>query len=351
MLTIPELLFQIETEIMTNMIIEINKGKATPARWKAERLASAGKLSNENLNIIKKYEQSILNGTATEILNSQNQALKQVDTMLNKAIEFGVDLAPPQAGVSEAIQKVTNEFANQGGKDMNYTMQSMLKSSNQIYRDTISKASLKLAQGYTTLDEAIKVTCKTWVNAGSLLIKDSANRIWSPESYSSMLIRTANRNVTTNVQLERNKEYGNDLIEISSHTDARELCAPYQGKIYTTGRNKNYPRLSSTSYGEPAGLFGINCRHEAYPYVEGISLKAYDPSPFNEEAYRQSQQQRYLEREIRNNKRQLELSKKLGDEKQITKYKAKVSQSQSNMRDFINRTGATRQYNREQIFT
>ena len=58
-----------------------------------------------------------------------------------------------------------------------------------------------------------------------------------------------------------------------------------------------------------------------------------------------------MERNIRNNKRALELQKELGNTKEINRLSARVSQSQANMRSFIDNTGRTRYYNRERIFT
>ncbi|MEB2280190.1 phage minor capsid protein [Lysinibacillus xylanilyticus] len=41
------------------------------------------------------------------------------------------------------------------------------------------------------------------------------------EGYINMVIRSTTNNVTNGMQLERFKEHGIDLIEVSSHIDAR----------------------------------------------------------------------------------------------------------------------------------
>ena len=348
MLTPPELLFQIESDIMRNIISELQVGKATPARWKASRLKAMGKLNTANVNLLKKYETLLNTGTAAEIKQAQTDALYRIDTIYQKAVP---DLAPPINKISEATQKVTNAFITQGGKDLNYTRQSLLHGANKIYRETIEQASYKYLQGVTTLDQALKETCTKWISQGSIAIKDAGGRNWSPESYSRMVLGTNSRQVTTQVSLERNKEWGNDLIEISSHVGAREKCAPYQGHIYTTGRSKKYHSLSSTSYGEAAGLFGINCRHDSYPFIEGVNSKTFDPMPFNEKEYNLSQAQRHNEVNIRNAKRKLALQKQNGDVAGIKRATKSVKDEQANMRSFIGKTGRTRHYNRERIFT
>lgn len=352
MQTVPELLFQIESDMLRETITYLNKGKSTPALWRAERLRDANKLNNYNVALIKKYNNAILNGSTSKALDAQKTALNKIDTIYSKAIERGIDIAPPQDKISPTVKAITEQYANHGLNDMNYTMQSLLNGVNSIYKETIEQTTLRYALGDITLDDALKRTCSKWISQGGVSILDSAGRNWTPESYSRMVLLTNNRNITTNVQLERNKEYGNDLIEISSHAGAREGCAPYQGKIYSqTGANKDYPPLSSTSYGEPAGLGGINCHHDFYCYIPGVSAKRFDPQPFDEKEYKVTQTQRKLERDIRNNKRKLELQKLTGNEAGIARANNSVKAAQSQMRSFIDKTGRTRYYNRERIFT
>ena len=72
-----------------------------------------------------------------------------------------------------------------------------------------------------------------------------------------------------------------------------------------------YEPLNSTSYGEPAGLFGINCGHYPIPIIPGVTIPhAQDfvqPKEQNDKQYAESQQQRALERKIRAAKRALEM--------------------------------------------
>jgi hypothetical protein len=172
-----------------------------------------------------------------------------------------------------------------------------------------------------------------------------------------MIIRTNVRKVTTETQLTRMDEYEISLVEISSHVGARPLCEPYQGKIYSLkGATDKYGDLyKDTSYGEPAGLFGINCGHQMFPYIEG-TRKTYNPIPEkeNNEAYKESQQQRALERNIRYGKRELaSLEAQLPSPERdalINNTKKTIANRQERMRDFIKETDRVRRYGREQIY-
>src|SRR5690606_668684 len=109
---------------------------------------------------------------------------------------------------------------------------------------------------------------------------------------------------------------GNDLVEVSAHDGARPLCEPYQGRIFSlSGNHPDYPALADTSMGDPAGLFGVNCGHVKYPYIEGISRQRYKPRDpeVNDRQYENSQKQRYLERQIRYAKREQMMLEEIGD--------------------------------------
>ena len=93
----------------------------------------------------------------------------------------------------------------------------------------------------------------------------------------------------------------------------------------------------------------INCGHYPIPVIPGVSIPhgadAIQPKEENDRLYAESQEQRELERKIRAAKRVVTMA---GDT--ATKEdKAAVKEAQAEMREFIERTGRTRRYDREQI--
>ena len=138
------------------------------------------------------------------------------------------------------------------------------------------------------------------------------------------------------------------------------MCYPYQGKFYSwdntagtielgDGSVVSYEPINSTSYGQPAGLFGINCGHYPIPIIAGVTIPHgadnIQPEEENDKAYALSQEQRALERKIREAKRLVEMA---GDSA-TPEDKQKVKDAQAQMREFIAKTGRTRRYDREQI--
>ena len=117
-----------------------------------------------------------------------------------------------------------------------------------------------------------------------------------------------------------------DLVEVTAHLGARNKDGPngwenhaaWQGKVYRWSAKPKtskgvYPDFAKTcGYGSVTGIGGANCRHSWWPFVEGVSERAYtdgdlaaiDPEPFRYEgrtytAYQATQKQREIERTVR----------------------------------------------------
>src|SRR5690625_3428013 len=207
--------------------------------------------------------------------------------------------------------------------------------------------------GNVTCQHAFQSTISKWAETGVPALFDRVGKQWSPEAYTSMVFRSTSNNVAKDMQFARMDEYNVDLIEVSAHDGARELCAPYQGRVFSrSGDDSDYPALDSTSIGEPAGLFGVNCGHRPFPFIKGISEQRYKPGDpeVNERQYENSQKQRYLERQIRYAKREESMLAEIGDTEGAEKAHRKMLDRQANQRNFIKETGRTRRYDREKVY-
>ena len=94
----------------------------------------------------------------------------------------------------------------------------------------------------------------------------------------------------------------------------------------------------------------INCGHYPIPFIPGFS-RIRPPMQDEEEnakAYAESQQQRVLERKLREEKRDLEVMKAQGaSEEEIKAQRQRVRQASEDIDTFCNDTGRTRRRNRE----
>lgn len=190
-------------------------------------------------------------------------------------------------------------------------------------------------------------------------------------------------NQTANeLQDKRAEEMSTDLVEVTAHIGARITKkqdwtnhAWWQGKVYSiSGKSDKYPGLKETTgYGKIDGLGGINCRHNKFPFIEGISKRAYTDKELEEinnktviyngkeiGEYEALKIQRTKEREIRENKREIAgyqgIMLGTEDEKLLEEARNKFNLSSNKLKskekelqNFIKQTGLKRNNERERV--
>ncbi len=159
--------------------------------------------------------------------------------------------------------------------------------------------------------------------------------------------------------MARMERLGIDLVEVSSHSDARESHAEWQGQCYSLKGEQvidgvRYPdfylHCMSGDLGDILG--GVNCRHSYGPYRHGAP-RMYEPDPQHPsglpgaEVYELEQGQRYRERKIREAKRELrgaqllyERDKSAANLAEYLKAKQQLQRRQEKMREYIDGANA-----------
>lgn len=381
---IEQLYGDLTDELLINIAKHLSKATATwSALHEIETLQEMGQLTEENIKIINDYVKRIPQEIKDAMNESRLEALGEIEKKLADAAADGYLTQP----VTDRTVEVAQALSNQAADQLNLVNQTMLNSSLQAYQtgvyefrqemnnlaiktieteqqldiaqNELNKAAGQVVAGTENRTVALRKCIRKLNDAGIIGYYDRLNRAWTAEAYVNMNIRTTVHNTYIQSIKTRQQEYGSDVFQVSSHAGARPLCYPYQGKFYswsgrageiTLGDGKKYPfePIGVTSYGEPAGLFGINCGHVPYPMINNVSEPVKEDIPNEEEntrEYQESQQQRLLERQIRNAKREVELLGDLAEEKDIER----VKRAQARMREFIKETGRTRRYDREQI--
>lgn len=317
--------------------------------WQASKLQSIGLLQEMNLKTIQSHRDELILSIREELEYNAFRSATRVDDAVKDA---GKTLAGVMKPNTDPILRATiAEWEARTLADMSRMSATLLQGAGQIYQDTIIKAAAKVQLGVSGRT-AIAEVATEWAQNGIPALIDAAGREWTTEAYAQTIIRTTTNNAANDSQLARMEELGEDLVEVSSHLGSRPEHASFQGKIYSvSGNSKQFPALAETGYGTAGGIGGVNCRHVLYPYFPGTK-KTFSPQPEvrNEKVYKQSQKQRYLERQVRSAKRNLSLMEQTGDETAISEAKRLVKARQSAVRDFIDNTGRKRQYAREQIY-
>jgi hypothetical protein len=372
-------------ELLVNIGRHITKPTWThTASWKIQKLSELGQLTAENAAIINKWIKRMPKEVRETMEATRAEALDRLEKQMEQAAQDGY--ITPAARDSTA--QVLEDMAAQAIDRYNLVNTNMLNSSVEIYQQGIldvaqsvaeaeqrnrdllaraeatqgilNEAAASVASGTETRVQAVRRAIRRISDEGLTGFVDRAGRSWTPEAYVNMVTRTTVHNTAIQATRARMEDYNTQVFQVSSHAGARPLCYPYQGKFYSwdntageielgNGQRVRYEPLSSTSYGQAAGLFGINCGHYPIPVIPGVSIPhgadAIQPEEENDRLYAESQEQRELERKIRAAKRTVTMA---GDT--ATKEdKEAVKEAQAEMRAFIERTGRTRRYDREQI--
>lgn len=370
-----ELLLNIAKKLTTNKPMEIDKwdeknhqplyGSGGVNEWQLERLKELGGLTEENAKIIAKYS-----GKTQEEVENIFQRAREIGTEVDKDIlELGIkagilnEINPTLEDIvvknilSNSIQEVLTTFNSQNN--------SLLSSAGESYREIVSKVSSQVMAGIKTTNKAMQEAVSELAENGLTGFTAKNGARWKPEGYTKMIIRYNTQNTINRIQEERMRLAGNDYIEVSSHLGARPLCSQDQGEIFSLSGNTNpikdgngrtiIPRSwSSSTYGKPAGIFGINCGHSRYMFIPNLSIKrdVDFTKEENDKAYKEKQQQRLYERNIRNKKREIAMLKETGAEQDYIRKKTnQLSEYKKQYLDFLDKTGRTRITANEWIYT
>ena len=345
--------------------------------YQARMLAQLGQVNQETMEIIAAGLEGADEALQGILQKAIMEALKSEEPALRKAAEQGLlqsSFLPPE--VEPGMMQAFKTYYQQSADKLNLVNTVMLESTQEAYLATVGDVTAQIAAtqsalniaagevvtGVSSFNEAVRHAVDRMVENGLTGFIDHGGHHWSPEAYVAMDVRTTVANTAREAVFERNEEYGNDLYQVSSHNGARPLCYPWQGKILSssgrTGVTEDFygnkhqihseSEVESFRYG--GGLFGVNCGHYPIPFIAGFSTIKGEPQDeeTNAKTYAESQQQRALERKLREERRQLEVLKaQNAPEDAIKAQKARVDQASDAIDDFCDQTGRARHRDRE----
>lgn len=97
---------------------------------------------------------------------------------------------------------------------------------------------------------------------------DSANRTWSLDTYSEMVVRTTTREAVVQGQVQAMADAGVNLARISQHASSCNICRPFEGVLVSLdGSTTEFQgqSVADASIGLPP--YHPNCRHTIEPVV------------------------------------------------------------------------------------
>lgn len=329
-----------------------------PYIWQLEKMQQMHILNEENLKIISERS-----GVAEEQLRYivENEGLKLYTDTKQQLIE---DLGRGSLGGNNYIQEILADYASQAVDELNNLINTTLpKAVIGAYQGIVEQSVARVVTGLSTADKAISDTVMKWQEKGFQGFQDSAGRNWKIDNYARTVIKTTTYRTFREMRTRPAEELGIDTFYFSKKASAREMCAPLQHQIVTTGHarvehGERILALSDYGYGKPGGCLGINCGHMITPFIPGANYKPdlgedvaeVSPEQAEENANAEAKQ-RALERSIRANKEKLHVAEKLGDKELIDRYKSKIGTQNAALKDYIDKhPSLKRDEARERLF-
>ncbi|MEU0332221.1 phage minor capsid protein [Streptomyces sp. NPDC006193] len=239
----------------------------------------------------------------------------------------------------------------------------ILRQSLDVYRQVIARAAAAPALGAQTRRQAAQAALDQFANRGVTGFVDRAGRSWDMRSYVEMAMRSACGRAAVEAHTDRLGAAGVDLVIVSQAPEECPLCRPWERKILArTGapgaravqvehaleddRTVTVQVAGTLEEARASGLLHPNCRHTVSAYLPGASRV---PEPqASRGTYEDTQQQRYLERQVRKWKRR---SAAAMDDQARTAATARVRAYQARIRELTAATGLPRKSHREQLTT
>lgn len=225
---------------------------------------------------------------------------------------------------------------------------------------TVSAATAQILtdMGKATPAEAQAQAWRELTSRGVTGFTDKSGREWNLATYVEMATRTATQRAYNASHRERLTLAGITYFTISTTGRPCPLCAPWEGKVLadtpgevtepdaSNGDPVTFHVAATIEEATAAGLFHPNCKHTLTAYLPGVTLlKPNQWTPKDEQDYKDTQQLRALERDVRASKLQAAAALTPLDK---ARAQRDVRAGQARIRDFTAQTGLLRRSRREQ---
>ena len=304
---------ELEDRIIADVVRRIVKtGDITEtAKWQIRQAQQMGLLYDDIIKDIAQYTGK----TDSEVKKMFENA--GVETVSNdNRIHLLAGNSPLDIRQSESMLQILNAVYKERLTDLQNLTGTTAITSQTAYYNACNSAFMMVSSGAFSYQQALRTVIQE--------VAENGTTVTYPSGHVDKLDVAVRRSLLTGIGLasrqiseENSRLCGCDLMEISAHSGARPSHAAWQGQIVSLSGRKGYLSKSDIGYGTGAGFGGWNCRHDWYPFYEGISSRNYSKSELAKlnakdieyrgkmySEYEISQMLRQKEREIRALKRE-----------------------------------------------
>lgn len=241
------------------------------------------------------------------------------------------------------LAREMNDVAGAAGR-------AMLRSVDDVYRRIVGETVELIASRGLSRRDALKTATRTFLSRGIPAFTDVSGRRWSIQSYVDMSTRTGYANAQIRGHEDALDAARLDLVIIQPGPRACPICDKWARSVLARRGRAGTITVTNALTGKPmrvkvddtlaaaraAGFQHPNCRCSLRAFIPGATAKAtIKRPPFDAEGYERQQQQRSIERSIRDAKTTALVSQAVGDDAAAQRARARVSAQQQRLRDHL----------------
>lgn len=348
-----QLFGQLEEDIIIDMARRIAKtGTLTDtAEYQAYRLQELGAQRRYVMQRLSR-----ITGKAKEELNAIFADAARTTLAYDNELFEQAGYSPAPLDENAELRQLVQAYRKQTSELFFNLTQTTARTASKQFERALDRAAMQMTSGAFSYQQAIRTAVKSLAAKGVDTIVYRKNghitQVTSTDVAVRRAVLTGVNQMASHVQLANAEQLGCDLVQVTAHGGARPEHAEWQGGIYSiSGKHPKYKKLSTaTGYGTGEGLCGWNCRHNFFPFFEGLSEPANTAKQlwdmenaavtYNGEQiplYEATQRQRSIERAIRRWKREYLAMEAAGQD--TTEAAVKLKKWRMIQADFCEKTG------------
>ena len=319
----------LEMRIMQDIVRRIKKaGKITStADWQINRLRILGNSSED----IEKMLKEALNASYPQMFELYDKVIDW-EYVRNKDIyeQINAEFIPYEE--NDELQQITNALIQQTDADLRNITQSLgfyldygggkpvLTPLAEVYQKYLDSACLDIVSGAFDYNSVLRRVVTQLTNSGLRQINYASGRANRVDVAVRRAVMTGITQLTGHISDYNAEKLYTEFFEVAWHSGARPTHAVWQGKVWSKKQ-----LITVCGLGTVTGLEGVNCYHERYPFIPGISernwtdewleeqnRKENTPKEFNGKEYtlyEAKQRQRQMEAAMRAQREKVQLLK------------------------------------------
>ena len=265
----------LEMRIMEDIVRRIKKtGKITStADWQINRLRILGNSSEDIERMIKEA----LDASYPQMFELYDKVIDW-EYVRNKDIyeQINAEFIPYEE--NGQLQQITNALIQQTDADLQNITQSLgfyldygngkpvLTPLAEVYQKYLDAACMDIVTGAFDYNSVLRRVVTQLTNSGLRQINYASGRANRVDVAARRAVMTGITQLAGHISDMNAEKLGTEYFEVAWHAGARPTHAVWQGRVWSREQ-----LVTVCGLGTVTGLEGVNCYHERYPFIPGIS--------------------------------------------------------------------------------